>query len=521
MNSKNTFFWFVLAAFLFAFIFFFERHLHPPAPGPALILSGLKPGEVTSVQISPAAAFEIRASRTNDSWRLTKPIIYPAQPAAIEILLAALQKLTFATSLSASELREHRTAEADYGFENPQFSILLEAGEQQWQLKVGNKTAPGNQVFLRVIGVEGAFVADADWLRFIPHSADEWRDTALVDAGGSIDWIVLTNAAKVIELRRDATNHLWRMVRPLSARADSERINAVLQQLQGARVSQFVTDDPKADLAAFGLQPADLDLWLGRGTNFVAGVHVGKILTNDSTQIFAQREGWNAVLATAKEPLSPWHGAVNDFRDPYLFELTRPVAEIEVRGSENYTLQQRGANGWAVVGEKYPADAESVQELVKLLAGMRIADFGARLICVHGPAIRTRSSRNFFLVRRGRMKFLFGSLTRILFMAWRWRITTGCLKPAGNFATAVSGASVKRMSPRLRCAKMARRGNSSATGRMNGRSRPDRKASSIRRPLRKLRTGSANLSPPAGLEATSRSRKITDCPRIICQLPSS
>ncbi len=375
MNSKNTFFWFVLAASLFAFIFFFERHLHSSSPGAVNIIPGLKPSEVTSVQISPAGAFEIRASRTNSAWLLTQPVVYPAQPAAIEMLLGALQKLTPATRISAGELREHRTADADFGFDNPQFSIVIEAGDQQWQLKVGNKTAPGDQVFLRVVGVDGAFVADADWLKFIPHSADEWRDTALVDSGGSFDWIVLTNAAKVIELRRDATNHLWRMIRPLAARADSERINTALQQLQGARVSHFVTDDPKADLAAFGLQPADLDLWLGRGTNFVAAVHAGKNLTNDSTQIFAQREGWDAVVATAKAPLSPWRGAVNDFRDPHLFELAAPVAEIEVRGAENYTLQQRGANGWAIAGEKFPADTESVQELVKVLASLRIADF--------------------------------------------------------------------------------------------------------------------------------------------------
>jgi uncharacterized protein DUF4340 len=374
MNSKNTFFWFVLAAFLFAFIFFFERHLHPPAPGPGNILSGLKPGEVTSVQISPAGAFEIRAVRTNTAWQLTQPVVYPAQPAAIEMLLDALQKLAPVTRISAGELREHRTADADFGFDNPQFSIVVAAGDQQWQLKVGNKTAPGDQVFLRIVGAE-TFVADADWLKFIPRSANDWRDTALVDSGGAFDWIVLTNAAKAIELRRDATNHLWRMIRPLSARADSERINTALQQLQGARVSQFVTDDPKADLASFGLQPADLDLWLGRGTNFVSGVHFGKNLTNDSTQIFARREGWNAVVATAKEPLSPWRGAANDFRDPHLFELTAPVAEIEVRGPENYTLQQRGANDWAVAGEKFPADAGNVQELIRLLAGLRISDF--------------------------------------------------------------------------------------------------------------------------------------------------
>jgi hypothetical protein len=375
MNSKNTFFWFLLAAALFAFIFFFERHLHPPAPGPALIFSGLKPREVTGVQITPAGAFEIRASRTNATWLLAKPIVYPAQPAAIEILLGALQKLTSVTRISASDLREHHTTDADFGFDNPQFSIVVEAGDQQWQLKVGNKTAPGDQVYLRVVGVDGAFVADADWLKFVPHSADEWRDTSLVDSGGSYDWIVLTNAAKVIELRRDATNHQWRMIRPLSARANSDRINTALQQLAGARVAQFVTDDAKTDLTLFGLSPADLDLWLGRGTNFVSGVHFGKNLTNDSTQIFARRDGWNSVLATAKEPLSPWRGAVNDFRDPHLFELTAPVAEIEVQGPENYTLQRSGANGWAIAGEKFPADAELVQQFIQTLVGLRIADF--------------------------------------------------------------------------------------------------------------------------------------------------
>jgi hypothetical protein len=375
MNSKNTFFWFLLAASLFAFIFFFERHLHPPAPGPTLIFSGLKPGEVTGVQITPAGAFEIRASRTNATWLLAKPIVYPAQPAAIEILLGALQKLTSVTRISAGDLREHHTTDADFGFDNPQFSIVVEAGDQQWQLKVGNKTAPGDQVYLRVVGVDGAFVADADWLKFIPHSADEWRDTSLVDSGGSYDWIVLTNAAKVIELRRDATNHLWRMIRPLSARANSERINTALQQLAGARVAQFVTDDAKTDLAAFGLQPADLDLWLGRGSNLVSGVHFGKNMTNDSTQIFARRDGWNSVLATAKEPLSPWRGAVNDFRDTNLFELTAPVAEIEVQGPENYTLQRTGANAWAIAGEKFPADTELVQQFIQTLVRLRIADF--------------------------------------------------------------------------------------------------------------------------------------------------
>ena len=377
MNSKNTGVWFVIAAGLFACIFLLDRFLRPPPVSTQNVLPNLQPAAVTSIQVIPAGAFEIRADRTNDSWLLAKPMAYPAQTAAIETLLSALQKLTPATRISAGELREHGTTSADFGFDAPQSTLVVEAGgDQRWQLLVGNKTAPGDQVFLRVVGVDGAFVADADWLKFIPHSASDWRSTALVAADESIcDSIVLTNGAKIIELRRDATNRLWRMTRPLQARADSDRITYALQQLQTAQVAQFVTDEAKADLSVFGLQPADLDLWLNRGTNFISAIHTGKSPTNDAAQIYAKREGWSAVFTTAREPLSPWHGTVNDFRDPHLLELAAPVAEIAVQGPHNFTVQRQGTNAWKIVGEKFSADADNVQQFLKDLAGLRVAEF--------------------------------------------------------------------------------------------------------------------------------------------------
>jgi hypothetical protein len=374
MNSKTTGIWFVIAAALFAFILFWEHHALGPATAPN-ILPGLKPSAVTSIDIFPAGALEISAARTNGNWQLTRPVIYPAQTAAIEMLLDALQKLEPATRISAAELRESQATETEFGFDNPQFSITVEAGDRSWQLKVGNKTAPGDQVFLRAIGTDGAFVTDTDWLRHIPHSANDWRDTALVDTGKGCDHIVLTNGTKAIELQCDATNHLWRLLRPLQARADTEHITEALEKLYTAQVSQFITDDPKADLTAFGLQPADLDLWLDRGSNFVAAIHLGKTLTNDSTRVYVRREGWNAIATTDREPLSFWRGAVNDFRDPHLLELTAPVAEIEVRGQNNFTLQRHGTNDWVVVGEKFPADADNAQLFIKLLAGFRVAEF--------------------------------------------------------------------------------------------------------------------------------------------------
>ena len=127
-----------------------------------------------------------------------------------------------------------------------------------------------------------------------------------------------------------------------------------MQHSLAAHATQFVTDDPRADLAGFGLQPAGLDLWLGHGTNFISALHVGKSPTNDSTQVYAQREGWPAIVTTAREPLLPWRGSVNDFRDSHLLELTAPVAEIAVRGQTDFTLQRQGSNDWRIVGRKIP-----------------------------------------------------------------------------------------------------------------------------------------------------------------------
>jgi len=101
---------------------------------------------------------------------------------------------------------------------------------------------------------------------------------------------------------------------------------------------------------------------------------MGKSPTNDATRVYAKREGWNTVVMAAREPLSPWRGAANDFRDSRLFELTAPVAEIEVRGTNHFILRQRGSNDWQIVGEKYPADADTIQLFISRLAGLRIAD---------------------------------------------------------------------------------------------------------------------------------------------------
>jgi hypothetical protein len=372
MKSKTTILWFVLAAALFAGSWIAEHHLVPRPAAINGLLPGFQAGAVTGIQISPNGAYEISAIRTNGDWQLTEPLAYPAQTTAIETLLAALEKLV-PLPLTADEMHGH--SDAEYGLDNPQFRVVVTAGDRQWQFQVGGRTAPGDQVFVRVVGASGAGVVDTVWLPLLPRVAADWRDTALVPASGAYDWIVITNGAKVIELRQDPTNHLWRLIQPLvGARADGPRLAAALQQLQSARVTKFITDDPKADLTAFGLQPAELDLCLGHGTNFTAVLHAGKKSPEAPGQIYARRDHWNTLLTATRSDLATWAAPVNDFRDTHLLELTAPVTEIEVTG-ENHFLLQQGSNTWRVAGEKFAVETETVQHFLRLLAGLRITEF--------------------------------------------------------------------------------------------------------------------------------------------------
>lgn len=387
MKSNTTTIWLVLAAILAAAVWFVEKHLQPAAQPDNTLIAGLRAADVTSIQVTPPGGREISVNRTNNNWYLGRPVAYPARSTAIESLLSALEKLTPTLRLTAAETAAHKNADAEYGFENPQFTLDITVGEQSWHLKIGNKTAPGDGVYVRLVGGAGLYVTDVNWLQFLPRDVNAWRDTSLVADVNTVDWLVITNGTKAIELRRDPTNKLWRMIRPLQARADGSYITTALQQLRSAAATRFVTDDPKADLATYGLQPGELDIWLGHGTNLFSGIHAGKDSTENPGQLFARRDGWNSVVTAAKEAVAPWRGDVNDFRDPHLITLTGSVAEIEVRGDTSFSLQNKGSNQWVVAGEKFPVDMQNLTLFARLLTAMRVTEFVKDVVT--GPDLQT------------------------------------------------------------------------------------------------------------------------------------
>jgi hypothetical protein len=384
MSAKNTFAWVLLAAALFGFIFFFQRHTHKPAPGPMRVLPNLKAALVTSVQVRPAGVgqLQIRVERTNQTWRLVEPVDYPAQTRNIEQLIAFLERLTPAVYMNAAEVRSRPSADEEYGFATPQASLFVQEGSLRSQLLVGARTAPGDQVFLQVVGDQGVYVIDAELLKFLPRSADDWRDTTLVEMDPvALDRIAVTNNGKAFVLQREATNHLWQMIWPLgqsrAARADNNRIEDSLRTLLALHIEQFVSNEPK-DLESYGLASPTLEIALGQSTNVPVLLQFGKTVDSNTNLVYARRVGQTPVFSLRYGPLLTWRSRYELFRDPHLFTLTEPVESVEVHGLDSFVVRHETNDAWTVVPEgspAFPGDTAQIKKLIESLVDLQIIDF--------------------------------------------------------------------------------------------------------------------------------------------------
>jgi hypothetical protein len=392
-----------LALGLFAFIFLVERRSPSTAERAeraSRLFPDLVPAEVSSVEYKQGTNLIFRLERAGSGWRYRAPFDYPAQAGGVEDLLRALRELHRRTRVAPAEILAQTNRLAAFGLDPPAGVLVFRQADRRTELHLGAATTLGQQVYLQIVGQGNLFTIDCGFLDNLPATSNAWRDPALCSlAGVALDHITVRPGTNGFELVRDPTNRLWRLVKPLSTRADTPKLGFLLHQLGQTRITQFVTDDPNADLEAYGLQPPARELVFSQGTNDLAALQIGRSPANAPALIYIRRTETTNIVTVARQAIEPWLADFRAFCDRRMMVFPPDgVNRIEVRGDQNFAVQREGTNQWRIV-EPYPAPADPVLvlELLENLAEMQFIRYEREVTTDFAPFGLTPPKRQFVL----------------------------------------------------------------------------------------------------------------------------
>jgi len=319
----------------------------------------------------------IECELKDDQWMLVHPITSRADPVAIERLLGALQELPRGNIILPP--RRNPEAYTPYGLDDPRTRISIIEGTSTNQILIGRRTPLGDGVYVRQSDNAGLARLNLSLLELIPNSADALRDRSLLSgAAAAIERLDIRSPAGYIQLARNE-NGDWRMFQPITARADTAAVSALIEQLLTCSISQFV-QDAVSDLAPYGLNSqsavtAVLNTDSGNGSQMLS---FGDPLPNAPTLVYARLQAEQSIYAVPleiREALLIKPETLRDRRIPG----TEPeqVQRVRIEDGETILEFSRDAEDqWQIdVPLRAPADSDAIHDLLQRWTKVRLTDF--------------------------------------------------------------------------------------------------------------------------------------------------
>ena len=199
----------------------------------------------------------MKLEKRNETWWITKPYEWPANPDAVAHVHNELQFLQNQTSFAVADLGKNGQTLADYGLADPAMTLeFTSAGSpKSYKLLIGDDTKVGNRLYVLSpdgtrIHVVGRSLADAGSLTLADLRNDSIFTIPVFEVRSlNIQTTAPTNLK--VRLRRDA-NARWGFESPILARASKLAVEVTINALNALAARTFV-DPREADLDRSGL----------------------------------------------------------------------------------------------------------------------------------------------------------------------------------------------------------------------------------------------------------------------------
>jgi hypothetical protein len=396
VNPRTTAVLALVALALGAFIWFYEiegeadrkaaeqeeKHLFP----------GLDSGAIEWISLETSDGVAVRLERRDARWRLTEPFDFPADAVAVDAMAGALADLAQEQAIEAGQpLSVYGLAEEDA--RRVEFGTAQEAHA----LRIGRKAPLGSNTYVARGSDDAVFTVPTWRTNALSEELLDLRDRRVLafDAAAVRRLEASWPGGHVVAVRSGETgggddadeaadeagppDGGWRLVEPLDARADADRIDGLLSDLTYLRADGFV--DEALDDTEAGLAPPDFAISLHLEDDAAPGsertIHFALGRPRDDGQRLAR--GANPTLyALASERIDDFPRSVVEYRDRELARFVPSEAEAielvfasEGEGASIRVELRRDDASWT---SDPPLRAGAGAELLAALASLKASD---------------------------------------------------------------------------------------------------------------------------------------------------
>lgn len=345
------------------------------------------PGDVTRIEIQRSDGRKLSFARkqtadAGSEWEMLEPVRSDVEGFMVDTLVS-----TF-TGLVSDTRHEQGLTDADAGLDAPVLRVLLEeVGGRKSQLRVGRRALMGGGTYVRTEADKTIHSVARDIAQDAARDVNDYRSKTLVSlAPTDVSRVEIRQGESATVLERGADS--WRVVAPVSSRADGEKLTALITRASSLRVVKFIADAPsEADLAGYGLaQPVSSLTLVAQPTADPAASQpapptstvllIGAHADIQSQHRFVKRadQPWVAtVAAPMADGLAP---KLDDLRDLRVLGIAPGAAtRIELIEPDRTSTLLRTDGRWQGDEDLAELDSEAVSDLVRGLEDLRAAAF--------------------------------------------------------------------------------------------------------------------------------------------------
>lgn len=368
MKPLNTIFLLVLAAALFAFIFFYERKqptTQEAAESNATVIN-FNPEVIDGILINNNET-QISLHSVNGVWWMDAPVADRADLRSVAALL----------SIAATLLKEGTIQDVDKNLDLVGSNIRLKLSGKGAppEIYLGKDTAVEGRVYMRLAGSDTVYVAPNFLKTLVTRKPDEYRDHRLTDINLSeVNRVTLKTAGGEIELRKNRER--WEFNKPIKARASEQKVSALIARIIGAHIDKFIPEK-EANAAATGLaEPRGI---INIFTEDRPGPDIVQIgLPDGSDGVYGRISSRDSVFLLSSTIAHMLETMPNDLRDTHLYPLNPDIVDritIEPAGKPKIVLA-RNLESWTVGGEtSLPANSAAVRRFMSAIQNREVSAF--------------------------------------------------------------------------------------------------------------------------------------------------